>query len=308
MNKNICLTAILGIALFASCSKEVGEVQYTPEVKINFAEGGESNIVTVQKGITEYAVKIEVSGNGSVLRKFEIYEADAKTGNKGAIIDGATQSFATPAKNYSTTYVIPALTENKCIKIMVTDTLERVYEKNLLVKITPAVLFSDAIRMETIESYYGPYYATWLAGRVYMRNTAHAGEIDFSLGDVVIPAGGTAKVPALVNPALRKDHNLLTAAGLQNSKFALTTLTQAEYTKITRVNAAGILSLTDPTLDLIALQAGKVYLFKTANGKKGLISISTLTQKTGTIENVNGQWEPGTAYTEVALTTKTVMP
>ena len=45
MKKNISLIAILGIALFASCSKEVEDVNYTPDVKIQFAESGESNIV-----------------------------------------------------------------------------------------------------------------------------------------------------------------------------------------------------------------------------------------------------------------------
>lgn len=308
MKKNTFLTAILGIALFASCSKDVEEVQYTPSVKIQFAEGGDSSIVTVQKGVMEHPIKIDVSGTGEVIRLFEIYEADTKTGNKGALIEGTVQAFPTPESAYSTTFTISGLTESKCIKIVVTDALDQVYEKNLLIKITPAVVFSAATKMETVENYYGPYYASWLSGRAYMRNTQYAQEIDFSLGDVVIPSEGADPVPALVNPSLRTDYSLLTAAGLQNTKFALTALTRAEYNDITQVDASPISSLADPTLDVVLLEAGNVYLFKTANGKKGLISVTALTTKTGTIENVSGQWEEGTTYHELTLTTKTVFP
>jgi hypothetical protein len=308
MNKNILITAILGIALFASCSKEVDEIQYTPKVKIQFAEGGDSSIVKVAKGVMTYPVKIDVSGTGSVIRLFEIFTADSKTGARGALISGTTQSFPVAKNNYSTTYTVPALTDNQCIKVVVTDTLNQVYEKNILIKITPSVTFSDALKMETVENYYGPYFATWLSGRVYMRNTPYTKEIDFSLGDVVIPSGSTQPVSALVNPALRKDFNLLTAAGLQSAKYALTTLTAAQYAAITKVDAAPITALADPTLDAVALQAGKIFLFKTANGKKGLINVTALTAKTGTIEKVNGEWAPATSYSEVSFNTKTVLP
>jgi len=308
MNKHIFLTAIVGIALLASCSKENYTVDYTPDVKIRFAEGGDSSIVHLEKGLIDYHVKIDVSASGEVIRLFEIYTADAKSGNRGDLIDGTTQSFDNPGKSYSTTYTVSDLTQNKCIKIVVIDTLERVYEKNLLIKITPAVHFSDAKRMETIENYYGPYYASWLSGRVYMRNTEYAKEIDFSLGDMVIQSEGTEPVAALVNPALRNDYHLLTAAGLQHTKFALTSLTPTQYNAITQVDAAPITTLEDPTLDVVKLEAGSTYLFKTANGKKGLIHVTAVTTKTGTIENVNGQWQEGVAYHEVTLTTKTVLP
>ena len=308
MYKNICIAAILGIALFASCSKEVNEIQFTPNVNIKFAEGGDSSIVKVAKGVMNYTVKVDVSATGSVIRSFEIYTADIKTGVRGTLISGTTQTFA-PAKNsYSATYTVPSLTDNKGIKIVVTDTLSRVYEKNVLVKITPSVTFSDALKLETVENLYGPYFATWLSGRAYMRNTTYTREIDLSLGDVAIPAGSATKSPALVNPALRSQNNLLTPAGLQNTKFALTALKPSDFTAITQVDAKPITDLADPTLDVVALQAGKVYLFKTANGKKGLINVTVLASKTGTIENVSGKWEPNITYSEVTLSTKTVLP
>ena len=309
MKKNISLIAILGIALFASCSKEVEDINYTPDVKIQFAESDESNIVTAPKGATTYPIKVDVSASGPVIRLFEIFSVDATNGSRGALI--SSQAFTTPKNNHTATYTIPSLTDNQAIKVVVTDTLERTYEKNILINITPAVVFSEEVKMETVENYYGPYFATWLSGRVYMRSTPHTQEIDFSLGDVAI-APATTKTPALVNPAMRKDYNLLTASGLQSTKYALTTLTTTDYNAITKVNAAPITSLPDPTLDVVAIQVGKVYLFKTANGKKGLISIPTgsptaIAPKTGTIEDVSGKWEAGTYY-EVKLTTKTVLP
>lgn len=304
MKKNISLIAILGIALFASCSKEVEDINYTPDVKIQFAEAGESNIVTAPKGATTYPVKVDVTASANVIRLFEIYSADATTGSRGALI--SSQAFTAPKNSYSTTYTIPSLTDNQAVKVVVTDTLERTYEKNILIKITPAVGFSDVVKMETVENYYGPYFATWLSGRVYMRNTPYVSEIDFSLGDVVL-SGGTAKVAALVNPAMRKDYNLLTATGLKATKYALTTLTAANYNAITKVNAAPITGLADPTLDAVAIQAGKVYLYKTADGEKGLIYVSVISAKTGKIEGIDGQWSD-TSYSEVTLSAKTVLP
>ncbi|MEJ7779035.1 MAG: hypothetical protein WKF68_05550 [Daejeonella sp.] len=307
MYKNICITAILGIALFASCSKEVDEIQFTPSVNIQFAEGGDSSIVKVAKGVMDYTVKVDVSATGSVIRSFEIYTADIKTGVRGTLISGTTQTFPSAKNSYSTTYTVSSLTDNKGIKIVVTDTLSRVYEKNILIKITPSVTLSDVLKLETVENLYGPYFATWLSGRAYMRTTTYTKEIDISLGDVAIPAGSATKSPALVNPALRSQYNLLTPAGLQNTKFALTALKPADYAAINKVNAKPITDLADPTLDVVALQTGNVYLFKTENGKKGLISVTTVASKAGTIENVSGKWEP-TTYYEVTLSTKTVSP
>ncbi|HEY0670278.1 MAG TPA: hypothetical protein VGD22_19000 [Sphingobacteriaceae bacterium] len=304
MKKNISLIAILGIALFASCSKEVEEINYTPDVKIQFSEGGESNIVTASKGATTYPVKVDVTASGPVIRLFEIYSADATTGNRGALI--SSQAFTTPKNSHSATYTIPSLTTNQAVKVVVTDTLERTYERNILIKITPSVSFSEEVKMETVENYYGPYFASWLTGRVYMRNTTYTQEIDFSLGDVVL-SGGTTKVAALVNPALRKDYKLLTVSTLKNTKYALTTLTAANYNAITKVDAAPITGLADPSLDAVAIQAGKVYLYKTADGEKGLIYVRLISAKTGKVEGVDGQWSD-TPYSEVTLSAKTVLP
>ena len=303
MRNNILLLAIFGMASMASCSKDFEDIRFDPDVKIQFSEGGDSSIVDIGKGITDYTAEINVTANGSVIRLFEIYEADPRSGNRGARIEAATHVFASPQNNYSTAFSISDLTENKCIKIVVTDTLEQVYEKNLLVRITPSVHFSEASRLETADHYYGSFFATWHAGRAYMRDTEYAEAIDFSVGDVVIEAGEDP-VPALVNPAKRNDYQLLTIAGLQEAKFASTDLTPANYRAITQVDAAPIASLPEPDRDAVQLEAGNVYLFKTQNGKKGLIHITALSSKTATVEQANGGWAEQTIH-EVSLTTKT---
>ncbi|WP_346239369.1 hypothetical protein ABDK00_006620 [Niabella insulamsoli] len=310
MKTNTLLITLLGIATFmASCSKEMEEVNYTPDVKIAFQQVGDSNIIHVNQGVMEYTANIDVQANGPVISAFEIYTANATNGNRDTLITETAQAFDAARNSYTTTYTIPQLSENRCIKVVVTDTLGRVYEKNLVVKITPAVVFSGASKIETVENFYGPYYANWLSGRVYMRRQSeYKNEIDFSLGDVVIASEGTAAVPALVNPAQRGANGLLTLDGLQNTKFELTTLTAAQYQAITQVDAAPINAIADPTLDVVRVQNGKVYVYKTSAGEKGLIHVTGLTQKSGTIENVNSEWVPQTNYYEATVTTKSVMP
>lgn len=307
MKKNIYLVMV-GLAglLIASCAKEVGIVKYTPDVKIQFEAGGDSNIVSVDKGKAEYTLKIDVQSSGSVISLFEIYNANPTTGNRDTLI--TSLPFDHAKDDYSTTYTVKNLIENRCLKVVVTDTLGQEYEKNVILQITPAVLFSATQSMETVENYYGPYYATWLSGRVYMRrDSEYKQDIDFSLGDVVISSEGNTPVPALVNPVKRGDYHLLTMDGLQNTQFELTSLTGADYNNITQVNATPITSLPDPTLDAVKIESGKVYLFKTASGKKGLVHILSLSRKNGMIEIANNEWADSTYY-EAAITTKTVVP
>ena len=117
----------------------------------------------------------------------------------------------------------------------------------------------------------------------------YTNEVDFSLGDIILPSGSEA-VPALVSPAKRSDYGLMTITGLQHTLFA----------------ATPIENLADPTSEVLAIQADKVYLFKTANGKKGLICIQKITAKTGTIEVSPDNWVGNTKYSWVQLLTKTV--
>ena len=74
---------------------------------------------------------------------FEIYQADSKTGMQGSLIEETAQSFAAGTTNYETTYKFTSLKENACITVVVLGTDGHTYQRNLLVEITPSVLFSD---------------------------------------------------------------------------------------------------------------------------------------------------------------------
>jgi hypothetical protein len=310
--KKIVVTILSVVVLFAfsSCEDDSLDFSYEAPLSIGFVGVDNSNIVTVDKGVMNYTARVEVSTQGTSITYFEIYNADNVTGARGSLIEGTGRNLMDAEGNgvpsFSTEFVVENLVENKCIKVVATDLDGNFYERNLLVQITPSVIFTLPVKMETVEDYYGPYFASWLNGRVYMRRNGaeYASEIDFSMGDVVIPEHGTNKVPALVNPAARSTYDLLTMPGLQQTKFALTDLTVAQYNAINRVDASPITSLPDPTQDVVRLENGKVYLFKTANGKKGLIHISALPTRTGTIENNAGEWVQNTSYSQATLTVK----
>jgi hypothetical protein len=306
-------TLSLIIALmFSSCENSTFNLDYKAPLTIEYTGVDNNNIVTLDKGVTSYTAKIEVKASSTEIKYFEIYNADPKSGNKGTLIAGTSMSFdngdGKGVPSYSVQYVMNNIVQNQCIKAIATDKDGNTYEHNLLVSITPVVLFSNAVKIETQEDYYGCYFASWLDGRVYMRSSGepYKNEIDFSLGDVVIQSEGTAAVPALVNPAERQNMGLLSINGLTSTKFELTTLTKAQYDAVTQVNDAPITSLADPAKDAVKLVTGKVYSFKSSTGKKGLIYISSISTKTGTIQNTAGEWIKNTSYSQVSLTAKTV--
>lgn len=292
------LLPLLFITSFVACD-DAYEVNYDAPVKISF-DGVEDGIAAVAKGVDNYTAKIRVQAPKGI-SYFEIYNADIKTGAKGSLIEGTGKAIDSKTE-YTEEFQITDLTDNKCIRISVTDTEGSVIERNLLVKITPSVLFSETVNIETADDYYGSYYATWLNGRVYLRSNGeqYAKEIDFSMGMI----GG---VPSLISPAQRNQYNLPTLAGLKDCTFELTTLTIAEYDNISKVNSGPISSLPDPALSNIEIAANKVYLFKTADGKKGLIAITGMTKCTGTIETANGEWVKDTEYYRVVITTKVIV-
>ena len=311
MKTNSIIALILSISLFGlfGCADKY-EVDYEAPVKIEFAGVDQNNRVSLTKGIAEYTATVKVQGE---IMSFEIYQADSKTGMQGSLIEETAQSFADGTTNYETTYKFTSLKENACITVVVLGTDGHTYQRNLLVEITPSVLFSDPDYgkdgeiVETASAYYGCYYATWLLGRTYMAADAmkYTNEVDFSLGDIILPSGSEA-VPVLVSPAKRSDYGLMTINGLQHTLFAETSLSQAEFNAISQVDATPIANLADPTSEVLAIQADKVYLFKTANGKKGLICIQKITAKTGTIEVSPNNWVENTKYSWVQLLTKTV--
>lgn len=314
MKKIIGKMLLLFVALWIfSCADSSFDLNYNAPVTIEFTGIDNSNTVLVNKGTLSYTVKIEVKAATATIKNFALYNADTKTGAKGTLIAGTSSIFDDGKGNgvavFNLDYTVDNLTQSKSIKVVVTDMTGNVFERNLFVKITQTVTFTPSLKMETAEVYYGPYFATWNSGRVYMRSDGdtYKNEIDLSIGEVVIASEGIAAVPALVNPAERTNNKLQTIAGLQQTKFELTTLSKAQYDAIAQIDATPISSLTDPAQNAVKLVVGKVYLFKTANGKKGLFYLETLTQKTGTIENLAGEWNANTTYYLASFTTKVLL-
>lgn len=303
------ILSLIIVFTMVSCQDDSFKLDYKAPLTIEFTGVETSNIVTVDKGVLSYTAKIDIKSTAAGVKLFEIYNADIKTGDKGSLIAGTSKTFDNEGvATYNVEFVVDNLVQSRCIKVIATDADGNTFERNLFVKITPAVAFSQSLKIETAEDYYGPYFASWLDGRVYMRSNgeAYKNEIDFSLGNVVIESEGATAVPALVNPAERTKYGLLTIAGLQQTKFELTTLTKAQYDAVGQVDITPVSTLANPDKDAVKLVNGKVYVFKTANGKKGLIYISALTAKTGTIESTTGEWIANTAYHQATLTTKVI--
>lgn len=305
--KILLIVSIIAFCL-SGCAEDF-ELDYTAPVKIEFSGVNSDNIIKVEKGVLEYIAQIKVQGD---IQMFEIYEADAKTGKEEKLIEGKKQIFENGVSEYETTYQFEQLENNKCIKVVVLGMDGRSYQRNLLVEITPSVLFSEPDYgqtgeiIETVSSYYGCYYATWKLGRVYMNTDAekYVNEIDFSLSDLTI---GNEIFPALVSPAKRGDYNFSTIIGLQNTLFAETELTINDFNAISRIDASLIKALAAPISEVVEVKEGKIYLFETSNSKKGLILIQKINVKTGTVELAPNNWVENMNYHQILLLTKTIV-
>lgn len=280
------LSIILLALLTISCDDQF-KLDYQAAVTIDFAGVDQSNRVSLDKGVSTYTAKINVKATGIGLSLLQIFEADNKTGEQGPLIQGQEHLFDEGTFNYSLEYTFSGMQDNECIKVVVTDGNGNTYERKLLVQITQSVIFTNTVTLETAESHYGIYFASWLNGRVYMREdgASYAKEIDLSFGQADLGAG---PVPALISPAKRGDYGLVNLKGLQETKIALTTLKAADFNAITKVDASPIEALADPTQDAVEMANNKVYVFKTASGKKGLLYVTALTAMEGTVETPEG--------------------
>ena len=157
----LCDSCIIRSAVYFGCADKY-EVDYEAPVKIEFTGVDQNNRVSLEKGVAEYTATVKVQGE---IMSFEIYQADSKTGIQGSLIEETAQSFADGTTNYETTYKFTSLKENACITVVVLGTDGHTYQRNLLVEITPSVLFSDPDYgkdgeiVETASAYYGCYYA-----------------------------------------------------------------------------------------------------------------------------------------------------
>ncbi|MCF0175711.1 MAG: hypothetical protein HUJ94_02620 [Bacteroidales bacterium] len=276
----VSLVAVLALGA-ASCSKFEFNVDYTAPTTIAFQGVGESNIVSLAKGTYSYETTVKVTSADGI-SELAVYKANNRTGAQGELIE--VQSFTPAEKSVSTTVTFTDLTENAAIRVIATDINGNSFAKNLVVEVAASVILNDNLLIETAEVYYGCYYAGWLGGRAYLRTTDNVEnykkEIDIAFGQI-------NGAPCAISPAKRSEFcKLPNLSGLGTTLFALTSLSKAEYAAITKVDASPIEAIADPTEESVALAAGKVYVFKTASGKKGLFCVESMAAKTGTVEQL----------------------
>ena len=302
---SIILFSTFLLLFAASCDDATNKNDYIKPVIISF-EGVESNnIAQIASGETTFALKINVTSTKGIY-SFSLYEANPTTGVMGKLIRPKT-TFTPAVSTYAFDSIIGGLSANKAIQVVIEDKDLVTYTKNLVMKITPVVFVSDLKIIETAEVYYGPYYASWLNGRCYMRVTGanYSNEIDFSLANTTI-GSDTLIVPAFISPDQRQTKGLLYLPGSKSCTFELTTMTKAAFDAIPLTDGTIINNLPSPTLTEVKAVALKVYQYENAT-EKGLIYVSSLTAKTATLEQPDGTWIKATNnYHELKIQTKTV--
>lgn len=271
--KHLFYTLFIFLFSLTSCENEAN-IDYVPTVLFNF-EGG-TNLVTTPKGIKEYTVKGSIT-SAAGLTSFVISTANAETGAAISVIESTRQTFDEPKSNYDFSYTITNLSENKAIKISVTDAEGEDFQKNFVVEITPAVIFSEHSdkKLESVDKYWGVFYAEWLYGRIYKSREVgkYAAEVNIGMEN----KNGKA---VLISPAKHS----LTFNGARNTKFGVTNMTLEQFNAISRIDDTPLKNLS-PTTESIEIENGKVYAYQTQDGQKGVVYIQNLTGNAGSSDD-----------------------
>lgn len=265
MKKHLFYILSLTLCILAACD-DSNKINYTPTVLFNF--DAETNLVKTEKGAKEYLIKGVVNASDGI-SSFAISTANAKTGAEIAVIDDTKKVFETPQDHYEFSYTITDLSENRAIKLKVTDGKGEDFEKNFVVEITPVVIFSDNgdKQLESLDKFYGVFYAEWLDGRIYKSRDAkrYAAEINIGMEN----KNGKA---VLISPAAHS----LRFKEARTTKFGATELTLKQFNSVSRVDDS-LLKNLNPTDESVQIEKGKVYAYLTQDGQKGLIYIQNLT-------------------------------
>ena len=154
---------------------------------------------------------------------------------------------------------------------------EKTFRKNFVVEITPAVIFSEHSdkKLESVDKYWGVFYAEWLYGRIYKSREAgkYAAEVNIGMEN----KNGKA---VLISPAKHS----LTFNGARNTKFGVTNMTLEQFNAISRIDDTPLKNLS-PTTESIEIENGKVYAYQTQDGQKGVVYIQNLTGNAGSSDD-----------------------
>ena len=256
--------------LMNNCDNQSYEYDIPVTIKFNGLDA--NNLVQIEHGVTSYRVTGAVYSQQGI-KQFGIYNANPRSGIPEN--DPIPETWVTfeedYPRQYDFDYTIENIESNRALRIKVISEDDESFQAGMTVIITPVVEFTLERNLESYDYWYGMYLATWFEGRVYKhRDVAQwASQVDISIGEV------NGK-PCFVSPDSRDQAGRVSYEGAKTTKFAQTTITLAEFNEIKEIDASPLQNIT-ATSAITEISANTVYSFITAEGKKGLILVTTLT-------------------------------
>lgn len=265
------IAMIAGVIIATSCDSRGYE--YDIPVNITFNGVDANNIVQIAHGVTSFRVTGTITCTQGI-RQVGLYNANPKTGvPETNPISGTDKLFDEdmPLK-YDFDYTIENIESNKALRIKIVSGDGESFQAGMAVRITPVVEFTLERTLESYDYWYGMYLASWYEGRVYKQRDVEqwASSVDITMGEV------NGK-PVFVSPDARTKAGRESFVGAKTTKFERTNLTAADFNAVKEIDATPLQNLT-ATQEMVEVTANTVYSYLTAEGKKGLILVTTLTK------------------------------
>lgn len=279
INLFILSIAVLAGGLFSSCTKEAD-----PEGP-QIAFSNSLTETTLAMGVSQWEVNATITSVAG-LDQVKVFQVSA--GGEDQLGEAIT-SF-TDKNSFNLKVLVTNINVATTIKVSATDKNNVTNSKNFLIKITEApaldkvtiltATLGSATRNLTDPSYYSIGTKT-----AYKYNaTGASANVDFgySYGD----DNNTTNYATIFSPEWYTSTQKITSPS-NVTKFAITTLTVAEFDAITVSDDSKIVTAaTGATLQFVnnlqvgASNDGKIIAFVTQSGKKGLIKVGTISKGT----------------------------
>lgn len=258
---------------FASCGGDDNTDPENPKTpSIAFTTDGDyvANATVEEGEVFDIAAQLSSnSESGSELTKFTVVQT---SNNVPATILDST------IKGKSVKIIVPvtAGTANFTLTFTLKDKAGESISKTLTFTVVPVSTGGEinswtAKLLGAQNATAGSLFAS-VSGNVYKQSEANANAATIDITYGVLGTGGSS----FISPDKRGTNGFTAITGATATAFAATTMTATEFAAIT--DDTEITAQTAPTADKVtSLENGKVYVFKNAAGKQGLIHISALT-------------------------------
>lgn len=274
-----------GLIGFTSCSKD--EETPAPTITINTNSlgadqtGGSASTGTVvtinltadaSEGISKLNATKTISGTETTLSGYPV-----------------TSGFTSSTKHtWNATYTIVETSGTVTLKFSVEDKKGKLSSKTFTINISDLASYSAKL-LGAQTNAAGSYFSA-STGLVMTSAEANA---NVSAVDISYAALGGSATPTLLSWKWRADASTgLTGtvpAGAKETYFASTSLTASDFTGITSSSDAKFsgASVTASSPQFVGVETNKVYAFLTAEGKKGLVHVSSITAGTAGSVTIN---------------------